>query len=116
MMMQRVKAIELILAGSAWAVAQNLELVPLGQELITSIAEAQGAVREFRRESRVQRELGKGGGKTRWQEDPRKKGDGKKGKANPWNQGAPKEPIPPSPIRERERKQTTPAGGCWGPA
>ncbi|CAE7745770.1 unnamed protein product, partial [Symbiodinium sp. CCMP2456] len=78
-MVQRVKAIELVLAGSAWAVAQNLELVPLDQELITSTAEAQGAAREYRNESKVQRELGKGGGKTRWQEEYRKKGDGKKG-------------------------------------
>ena len=79
LMIQRVKAIELVLGGSTWAVAQNLELVPLEQEMIASTAEAQGAAREFRTESRVQRELGKGG-KWKWSEDSKgKKGDGKKG-------------------------------------
>ena len=106
LMMQRVKAIELVLAGSTWQVAQNLELVPLDQELITSVAEAQGAAREFRQESRVQRELGKGGGKTRWQEDPRKKGEGKKGdgkthkgggKANAGNPGGAPRAEPTKP-------------------
>ena len=75
---QRVKAIEMVLGGASWAVAQNLELVPLEQEMITSVAEAQGAAREFRREAKVQRDTGKG--KGRWQEDWKtKKGDGKKG-------------------------------------
>ncbi|CAE7505320.1 Tnks2, partial [Symbiodinium pilosum] len=78
LIMQRVKAIEMVLGGASWAVAQNLELVPLEQEMITSVAEAQGAAREFRHEAKVQRDTGKG--KGRWQEDWKtKKGDGKKG-------------------------------------
>ncbi|CAE7858634.1 Tnks2, partial [Symbiodinium microadriaticum] len=81
--MQRVKSLELVVGGSSWAVAQNLELVPLEQEKIASIAEAHAAAKEFKQDARVQRELGKGKGK--WTEDWKgghkgKKGEGKDGK------------------------------------
>ena len=46
--MQRVKSLELVVGGSSWAAAQNLELVPLEQEKIASIAEAHAAAKEFK--------------------------------------------------------------------
>ena len=88
-MVQRVKAIELVLNGATWAVAQNIELVPLEQEVIASVAEAQGAAREFRHDSRVQREMaGKGPGKWRWTDEGKgKKGEGKKGEGKGGKRG-----------------------------
>ena len=53
--MQRVKSLELVVGGSSWAAAQNLELVPLEQEKIASIAEAHAAAKEFKQDARVQR-------------------------------------------------------------
>ncbi|CAE7940562.1 Tnks2, partial [Symbiodinium necroappetens] len=60
LMIQRVKAIELVLGGSTWAVAQNLELVPLEQEMIASIAEAQGDWKGKKGDGK------KGDGKRKW--------------------------------------------------
>ena len=93
-MVQRVKAIELVLNGATWSVAQNIELVPLEQEVIASVAEAQGAAREFRHEARVQKEVtGKGYGKWRWNEDGKgKKGDGKKGEGKSGKWGGKRDP------------------------
>ena len=60
LLVQRLKAIELVLNGASWQVAQNIELVPLDQERISSVAEAQEATRAFKSDFRVQRDLGKG--------------------------------------------------------
>ena len=109
-MIQRVKAIELVLNGATWPVAQNIELVPLEQEIIASVAEAQGAARKLWHENRVQREVaGKGFGKWRWTiEDVKgKQGDGKKGVARAASgeeretrdRAAQPEPIPPNLSR-----------------
>ncbi|CAE7518641.1 unnamed protein product [Symbiodinium natans] len=64
-LIQRLKAIELVVAGAAWAVAQNVELVPLEQERVASVAEAHEAAKEFKQDSKVWRELGKGKGQKR---------------------------------------------------
>ena len=64
---------------------QHLELVPQDSERITSNAEMQSAAREFKWESKLQKEItGKGGRVWGWQyRDDKgqggKKGDGKKG-------------------------------------
>ena len=60
LLVQRLKAIELVLNGASWQVAQNIELVPLDQERISSVAEAQEATRAFKSDFKVQRDLGKG--------------------------------------------------------
>ena len=56
LLVQRLKAIELVLNGASWQVAQNIELVPLDQERISSVAEAQEAARLFKSDFKVQRE------------------------------------------------------------
>ena len=82
---QRIKALELVVNGSTWGVVQHLELVPQDSERIASNAEMQSAAREFKWESKIQREItGKGGRAWGWQyRDDKgkggKKGDGKKG-------------------------------------
>ena len=82
---QRIKALELVVNGSIWGVVQHLELVPQDSERITSNAEMQSAAREFKWESKLQKEItGKGGRVWGWQyRDDKgqggKKGDGKKG-------------------------------------
>ena len=100
-MVQRVKAIELVLNGATWAVAQNIELVPLEQEVIASVAEAQGAAREFRHDSRVQREMsGKGPGKWRWTDEGKgKKGEGKKGEGKGGKWGGKRDQGPTGAAR-----------------
>ena len=101
-MIQRVKAIELVLNGATWSVAQNIELVPLEQEIIASVAEAQGAAREFRHENRVQREVaGKGPGKWRWtaEDGKGKKGDGKKGDGKGGKWGGKRDQVQSSAAR-----------------
>ena len=81
---QRIKAIEMVVGGATWPVAQNLELIPMDQERLAGVAEAQGAVREYRQETKAKRDMGKGkgwwdrDGKGKWTEKG-KKGDGKKG-------------------------------------
>ena len=70
-LVQRLKAIELVLGGASWQVAQNMELVPLEQERISSLSEAQEATKSFRTDFKVSRDLGKGN--KGWYQ----KGDGK---------------------------------------
>ena len=89
LLVQRLKAIELVLNGASWQVAQNIELVPLDQERISSVAEAQEATRAFKSDFKVQRDLGKGfkgwtpkggeKGKTTKGKDGGKGGKGKEG-------------------------------------
>ena len=56
----------------------------MDQERLAGVAEAQGAVREYRQETKAKRDMGKGkgwwdrDGKGKWTEKG-KKGDGKKG-------------------------------------
>ena len=84
---QRVKALELVVTGSAWSVVQHLELAPQDGDRIASHSEMQGAAREHKFESRIQREVsGKGGSQWRWpardwkgKGGKERKGDGKKG-------------------------------------
>ena len=59
-LVQRLKAIELVLGGASWQVAQNMELVPLEQERISGLSEALEATKSFRTDFRVSRDLGKG--------------------------------------------------------
>ena len=91
LLVQRLKAIELVLNGASWQVAQNIELVPLDQERISSVAEAQEATKVFKNDFKVQRDLGKGfkgwspkggeKGKTTKGKDGGKGGKGKEGGA-----------------------------------
>ena len=93
LLVQRLKAIELVLNGASWQVAQNIEIVPLDQERISSVAEAQEAAKVFKTDFKAQRDLGKGfkgwtpkggeKGKTTKGKDGGKGGKGKEGGGAP---------------------------------
>ena len=74
-----------MVAGRAsWSVAQNLELVPLESEKLTSVAEAQGAIREFSQDWKTKKDTGKG---RPWGPMEIGKGKGEKGKKGEWRKG-----------------------------
>ena len=74
LLVQRLKAIELVLNGASWQVAQNIEIVPLDQERISSVAEAQEAAKVFKTDFKVQR-------------DPEGRGERKDHKGKGWRKG-----------------------------
>ena len=87
---QRVKALELVVTGSAWSVVEHLELAPQDGDRIASHSEMQGAAREHKFESKIQREVsGKGGNQWRWP-SPHWKGKGGKERKGDGKKGSPK--------------------------
>ena len=83
------KSVEMVLQGSAWHIAQRLEVLPLERPLLSSRGEAKEAIREQKEDQRTRNEASKGKSKSdNWQwrdygsegKGKEAKGKGKRGK------------------------------------
>ena len=81
-LVQRLKSVEMVSQGSAWQIAQRLEVLPPERPLLSSRGEAKEAIREQKEEQRTRNEASKGKGKSdSWQwRDYANEGKGKEAK------------------------------------
>ena len=88
-LVQRLKSVEMVSQGSAWQIAQRLEVLPPERPLLSSRGEAKEAIREQKEDQKTRSEASKGKGKSdNWQwrdygsegKGKEAKGKGKRGK------------------------------------
>lgn len=84
---QRLKSLDMIGGGSAWQIAQRIELLPAEKAALSSRTEAMSAVKESKEELRArqlskgkERPKGEAGGSSSWKGSGRGGRDGGKGK------------------------------------
>ena len=81
-LVQRLKSVEMVSQGSAWQIAQRLEVLPPERPLLSSRGEAKEAIREQKEEQKTRNEASKGKSKSdtwHWR-DPGSEGKGKEAK------------------------------------
>ena len=81
-LVQRLKSVEMVSQGSAWQIAQRLEVLPPERPLLSSRGEAKEAIREQKEEQKTRNEASKGKSKSdtwHWR-DPGSEGKGKETK------------------------------------